>query len=271
MAEKGYELTSDTDTEALVHLLADAYDGDLVSTVRAVYPRLEGHFAFLALALDQPDRIVGARLAWPPLVVGVGEGEDVQRPFSSAFLEDTRLVQHVREGEIVEVTSDGALFPAGRGRRAPGARRGGGRRLDRGRREGRLRERSCSRRSTSSPPRWRAPSASACVTASCTWTASGSPTLDSMLGALRIPPQFAHGGGGGEYLCAALGVVVVLVVGSIWRRRSLSQAALNPPSATPRPRRSNLYGMIWFCLPLPAGRGLARDHSDRGSDSRRPH
>jgi YjbE family integral membrane protein len=51
-------------------------------------------------------------------------------------------------------------------------------------------------------------------------------SLDSMLGALRIPPQFAHGGGGGEYLCAVLGVVVVLVVGTIWRRRSLSAAAL---------------------------------------------
>ena len=51
-------------------------------------------------------------------------------------------------------------------------------------------------------------------------------SLDNMLGALRIPPQFAHGGGGGEYLCALLGVVVVLVVGTIWRRRSLSAAAL---------------------------------------------
>jgi YjbE family integral membrane protein len=50
--------------------------------------------------------------------------------------------------------------------------------------------------------------------------------VDKMLASLHIPPQFAHGGGGGEYLCAALGVVVVLVVGSIWRRRSLSQAAL---------------------------------------------
>ncbi|MBW8858144.1 MAG: TerC family protein, partial [Bradyrhizobium sp.] len=35
-------------------------------------------------------------------------------------------------------------------------------------------------------------------------------SLDNVLSALRIPPQFAHGGGGGEYLCAALGVVVVL-------------------------------------------------------------
>lgn len=51
-------------------------------------------------------------------------------------------------------------------------------------------------------------------------------SLDNMLGALRIPPQFTHGGGGGEYLCAALGVVVVLVAGTIWRRRSLGAAAL---------------------------------------------
>ncbi|MBC9876191.1 TerC family protein [Bradyrhizobium sp. INPA01-394B] len=50
-------------------------------------------------------------------------------------------------------------------------------------------------------------------------------SLDRMLGTLHIPPQFAHGGGA-EYLCAALGVVVVLVVGGIWRRRSLHAAAL---------------------------------------------
>lgn len=51
-------------------------------------------------------------------------------------------------------------------------------------------------------------------------------SLDGMLAALRIPPQFGHGGSGGEYLCAVLGVVVVLLVGSIWRRRSLNKAAL---------------------------------------------
>ncbi|TFV38732.1 TerC family protein [Bradyrhizobium frederickii] len=51
-------------------------------------------------------------------------------------------------------------------------------------------------------------------------------SLDSMLGAVRIPPQFGHGGAGGEYFCAALGVIVVLVVGTIWRRRKLTAAAL---------------------------------------------
>jgi YjbE family integral membrane protein len=56
-------------------------------------------------------------------------------------------------------------------------------------------------------------------------------SLDKLLGNLHIPPQFAHGGGGAEYLCAALGVVVVLLVGSIWRRRRLSHAALEHAKA----------------------------------------
>jgi YjbE family integral membrane protein len=50
-------------------------------------------------------------------------------------------------------------------------------------------------------------------------------SLDKMLGSLHIPPQFAHGGAGAEYVCATLGVVVVLLVGSIWRRRSMHAAA----------------------------------------------
>ena len=51
-------------------------------------------------------------------------------------------------------------------------------------------------------------------------------SLDSALAALRIPPQFANAGPVAEYLCAALGVIVVLVVGYIWRRRSMHFAAL---------------------------------------------
>ncbi len=110
VSERGHELSSDTDTEALVHLVADAYDGDLVEAVRAVYPKLHGHFAFLVVALDQPDTIVAARHAWPPLVVGVGEGEMYIASFVPAFLRETRNVQHVREDEIVELTPRGAVF-----------------------------------------------------------------------------------------------------------------------------------------------------------------
>ncbi len=108
----GHTLSSDTDTEALVHLLEDEYDGDLAETVRRLYPRLEGHFAFLVVCRDEPDRIIGARLAWPPLVVGRGDGETFLASFTPAFLEETRSIQIVEEGEIVIATADNVEFRA---------------------------------------------------------------------------------------------------------------------------------------------------------------
>jgi YjbE family integral membrane protein len=45
--------------------------------------------------------------------------------------------------------------------------------------------------------------------------------LDSLLGALTLEPHFANGGNGGEIALAVLGIIVVLVAGSIWRRRAL--------------------------------------------------
>ncbi len=112
VAAAGHTLSSDTDTEALVHMLEDEYDGDLAETVRRLYPRLEGHFAFLVVCRDEPDRIVGARLAWPPLVVGRGDGETFLASFTPAFLEETRSIQIVEEGEIVIATADGVEFRA---------------------------------------------------------------------------------------------------------------------------------------------------------------
>jgi YjbE family integral membrane protein len=48
--------------------------------------------------------------------------------------------------------------------------------------------------------------------------------LDALLALLGVAPLFVGGGNGGEIVCAMLGVVIVLIVGSIWRRRKLSRA-----------------------------------------------
>ncbi|KIU45945.1 MULTISPECIES: TerC family protein [Bradyrhizobium] len=48
--------------------------------------------------------------------------------------------------------------------------------------------------------------------------------LDSWLTSIGMSPQFAHGGSGGEISLAVLGIVVVLAVGSIWRRHALRKA-----------------------------------------------
>jgi hypothetical protein len=51
-----------------------------------------------------------------------------------------------------------------------------------------------------------------------------------LLGSLGIGPHFATGNGG-ELVCAVLGVIVVLIAGSIWRRRKLQQVEHAAPSA----------------------------------------
>ena len=48
--------------------------------------------------------------------------------------------------------------------------------------------------------------------------------LDSMLASFGAAPHFANHGNGGEVVCALLGVIVVLVVGAIWRKRTLRNA-----------------------------------------------
>jgi YjbE family integral membrane protein len=45
--------------------------------------------------------------------------------------------------------------------------------------------------------------------------------LDAMLATVGIAPRFAGGGHGAEVLCGVLGIIVVLVAGSIWRKRRL--------------------------------------------------
>jgi YjbE family integral membrane protein len=56
--------------------------------------------------------------------------------------------------------------------------------------------------------------------------------LDAALASFGLAPQFANGGNGGEVVCAALGVVVALVAGSIWRRRRVRNPEQPAPSAT---------------------------------------
>jgi YjbE family integral membrane protein len=56
--------------------------------------------------------------------------------------------------------------------------------------------------------------------------------LDGLLAMFGVAPRFAGGGNGGEVVCAAvLGVIVVLVAGSIWRGRRLQHAQYSAPPA----------------------------------------
>ena len=163
---QGSVFTSETDAEVIAHLIAELYDGDLAEAVRAAYAQLEGHYAFVAMSLDEPEVLVGARKECP-LVVGRGEGEQFLASAVPAFLAQTRRVQYLENGEIVVLRPEGVtiMTAEGAGRRAPERARSTGTRR-RPRRA--ATRRSCSRRSTNRPTRSprRSPTAPRAATAS---------------------------------------------------------------------------------------------------------
>ena len=69
---------SETDTEALAHLIEEAYAGDLADAVRAALRQVHGAYAIAVMHRGEPDRLVGARMN-VPLIVGLGDGRELPR------------------------------------------------------------------------------------------------------------------------------------------------------------------------------------------------
>jgi glucosamine--fructose-6-phosphate aminotransferase (isomerizing) len=109
LAAEGCMFTSETDAETIAHLIASHYDGDLPDAVRAAYAQLQGHYAFVAMSLDEPEVLVGARRECP-LIVGRGEGEQFVASAVPAFLAQTRRVQYLDNDEIVVLEPDGVTI-----------------------------------------------------------------------------------------------------------------------------------------------------------------
>ena len=111
---EGHEFSSETDAEIVAHLIERHYDGDLTAAVRAAFAELRGHYAFVAMHVDHPELLVGARKECP-LVIGLGEGETFLASAIPAFLRETRSVMQIENGEIVTITPDGVDITAADG------------------------------------------------------------------------------------------------------------------------------------------------------------
>ena len=133
---EGSVFTSETDAEVIAHLVAAHYVDDLADAVRGAYAELEGHYAFVAMSLDEPDVLVGARKECP-LIIGRGDGEQFVASAVPGFLAETRQIQYLENGEIVVLRPEGVQITTADGEEVAARRRDG--RLGRGdRREGRL-------------------------------------------------------------------------------------------------------------------------------------
>ncbi|MDB9278574.1 glutamine--fructose-6-phosphate transaminase (isomerizing) [Halorubrum ezzemoulense] len=105
-----HEFTSDTDTEVIPHLIeeelaAASGAGGLLDAVRAVESRLEGSYAICAVR-DADDRIVVARRG-SPLVLGHDEDATFVASDVTAFLEHTRDVTYLEDGDVASLSAEG--------------------------------------------------------------------------------------------------------------------------------------------------------------------
>lgn len=102
LAKKGHKFLSETDTEIIVHLIEEYYTGNLVAAVRKSMKYLEGAYAIAVYTKNEPDKIVAARKG-SPLVIGVGNGENLIASDIPAVLEYTKKVIFLDDGEMAVV------------------------------------------------------------------------------------------------------------------------------------------------------------------------
>jgi glucosamine--fructose-6-phosphate aminotransferase (isomerizing) len=102
LVSKGYKFESETDTEVLVNLIEYIQETEKVKLGKAVQLALSqvvGAYAIAVFDKKKPDEIVVARLG-SPLAIGIGEGEIFIGSDVTPFLDFTRKVIYLEEGQV---------------------------------------------------------------------------------------------------------------------------------------------------------------------------
>jgi glucosamine--fructose-6-phosphate aminotransferase (isomerizing) len=107
----GHRFTSETDTEVIPHLIEDELKNgcSLEQAVLNIAPKLEGSYAFLVMAPDNPGKIVGTRRN-NPLIVGVNASDYYVSSDALAFSQYTNQVMGLGDNEVVTLTQEGVQF-----------------------------------------------------------------------------------------------------------------------------------------------------------------
>jgi glucosamine--fructose-6-phosphate aminotransferase (isomerizing) len=113
---RGHTLTSETDTEAIAHLVEECYRGDLADAVRGALRQVEGAYALVVMHRREISRLVGARQD-VPLIVGLNGEESFIASDVAAILAHTNRVVFLDEGDIADVRPTGVEITDLEGRR----------------------------------------------------------------------------------------------------------------------------------------------------------
>lgn len=107
LIEQGYQFSSETDTETIVHLihLQISKGHNLITSVKNTIRQLSGAYGLVVLNKEEPSSLVCAR-SGSPLVLGLGIGENFLASDQLALRQVTDRFVYLEEGDIAEITPD---------------------------------------------------------------------------------------------------------------------------------------------------------------------
>ena len=106
---KGYTFESETDTEVLVKLIDNCYEGEPLKALHEALGMVRGSYALAVLFKDFPDTVFAVKRE-SPLIVGWGEGENFVASDIPALLKHTRKYSVLEEGDLAVVTAGSIQF-----------------------------------------------------------------------------------------------------------------------------------------------------------------
>ncbi|WP_026602686.1 glutamine--fructose-6-phosphate transaminase (isomerizing) [Methylomonas sp. 11b] len=111
LQQNGFEFTSETDTEVIVHKIAEDLQttDSLLSAVKATVATLRGAYALGVVFIDCPDTLIACRKG-SPLVIGVGIGEYFIASDIAALLPVTQRFIFLEDGDIAELKIDSLVI-----------------------------------------------------------------------------------------------------------------------------------------------------------------
>ncbi|MEK7059530.1 MAG: glutamine--fructose-6-phosphate transaminase (isomerizing) [Patescibacteria group bacterium] len=104
---EGYEFVSETDTEVIPNLI-DYYLKQLPSfeaAFQAALNDVRGAYAIAAIHASEPETLYAARLS-SPLVIGVGENENILASDPTAIMEHTKKVIYLEDYDVAVITKN---------------------------------------------------------------------------------------------------------------------------------------------------------------------
>ena len=108
LINKGYQFSSDTDTEVLLKFIEDIQlnnECGLEEAVRIALKRVVGAYVIVLIDQDNPDTLIAARKG-SPLVIGIGKGEHFLASDASPIIEYTKEVVYINDYELAIIRPD---------------------------------------------------------------------------------------------------------------------------------------------------------------------